>query len=113
MTSGRFDDQARMIGRKLACRYNQPAIHLARECCYRLFERVRLLWTDNAQFDAKWRNCLNSGELANASRNGGVPDDRHSGDAWGYLLQKLQPFRRDCILIYGEPGRIAAWPRKT
>jgi hypothetical protein len=61
------------------------------------------------------RRChgLDCAELADASSDGRIAQDRHSGRAGCDLLEQLQPFPTHAVLDNREPGGVATWPRQA
>jgi hypothetical protein len=64
--------------------------------------------------DAKQRRVLLDGRNPHPPRGiGGIVKHQHASDAWGQLLQILQPFSAGGELVLGETGDVAAGPRQA
>ena len=93
---------------------NQTAIAGGRECRDGTLDPRRVPHTDRANLHPeRRRRDLYDAELGGASRYRGIPKNRHAGDFWRDLLQKLQPLRSDTIFAHHESGGVTTRSREA
>src|ERR1700752_1198116 len=69
---------------------------------------------DRIYLDPERRRCRLDGSKKTRSRAlGGVSKDSRPGHVGCKLLEQLQPFPTQAVFEVHEPGRVAAWSRKT
>src|SRR6516164_9932795 len=101
-----------MDHRQRARRHNETPIRSARKSRDRSLDLGCVLHVDFTHFHPnRWCHRLNDGELANPSREGGIPKDGHPRDVWGDFLEQSRPFPAQRVFELNKAGRVAAGPR--
>src|SRR5262249_56024096 len=86
---------------------NQAAIRLAGEWGEAFFDLVGITQCEWAGVHSHYRRRrADSAEQANLGHVGGIPQEPRSGNARRDLLEQLQPFRADRVLVKRKSGCI-------
>src|SRR5215467_6000963 len=105
------DDQVEMNVRQPARCNDRAAIRKAREAHERALDLGSVVHVDMTYLNHEQRrHGLDNAELADPRGNAGIPEHRHSRDAWRDLFEQFQPFPADTVFECHETGGVAAWP---
>src|SRR5262245_35232555 len=93
---------------KIASGDDHSAIGPAGECCNSAFDPLGCAKIDWCQFySERRRGRLDGPQLPSPGGHAGVPQDRHSFQAWFDLFEKLKPFATEAVLEIRKARGIA------
>src|SRR5215475_3681422 len=114
MPGSKLDDQVAMNCRTRASGDDQTAIRRACECCDSALDFVSLTHVNRPQLHSeRRRRGLDCSKLPDPGGCGGIPENRHSRQAWRDLLEQFQPFPAEAVFKRDKTGGVAAGPRQA